>query len=254
MVDYDYRNEIEFLKREVASLRARGHRRRRVLFLAVGTALALCTGGAVYASIPDPQGVIHGCLAGGSGGTKLLLVIDTAVQATCLSGQTPIVWNQTGPQGVQGPQGQQGVQGSQGPQGPAGITNLVKRTGGVVAIPHTLVGSRTVATITLPQGTWYLLGVAHVASTEYGKLLLAACGIDQAGAGTVVDPSASALAVSYNHPLSDQLLAADLTLPSVVSVGPNGGTFNLTCGTGAGDILSSHSSLTALQVTNADVG
>src|SRR5512140_3773448 len=78
---------------------------------------------AAFASNPDASGVIHGCYNSINGTQR---IIDTAV-ASCKIGETPIQWNQTGPQGPQGPTGTQGPQGPQGPQGaqgPQGIQGL----------------------------------------------------------------------------------------------------------------------------------
>jgi len=85
---------------------------KRVALLAVG-GLALA-GGAVYAAIPDSNGVIHGCIDDRTAirGTNALRVFDTAKTAACPSGMTPIQWNQTGPQGPQGAQGEQGLAGT----------------------------------------------------------------------------------------------------------------------------------------------
>jgi len=74
--------------------------RRRALWLVVASVGALAlAGGIAYATIPDNQGVIHGCRNNGSG---ILRVIDSA-NASCTAAETPLNWNQTGPQGVPGP-------------------------------------------------------------------------------------------------------------------------------------------------------
>ena len=52
-------------------------------------------------------------------------VLHLKTRGRCKSSQTPVSWNQQGPQGsqgTQGPQGTQGAQGLQGAQGPAGVT------------------------------------------------------------------------------------------------------------------------------------
>jgi hypothetical protein len=85
---------------------------------AVITAIVLLlVGGVAYASIPGPGGVINGCYVK-SGGA--LHVIDSG--ATCASNQTPLNWNQTGPQGPTGPTGPQGAAGPSGPKGDTGAT------------------------------------------------------------------------------------------------------------------------------------
>ena len=60
-----------------------------------------------YASIPDSNGVIHGCYDKNNG---QLRVIDPAV-SSCNPSETPLQWSQTGPQGPMGPQGPAGSAG-----------------------------------------------------------------------------------------------------------------------------------------------
>jgi uncharacterized protein YjbI with pentapeptide repeats len=67
-----------------------------VVFGAAGAAL-------VSATIPDANGVIHGCIRNNGD----LRIIDTATQS-CTSAQDPISFNQTGPQGPAGPAGPSG--------------------------------------------------------------------------------------------------------------------------------------------------
>lgn len=91
--------------------------------------VVLVLGIIAYASIPDANGVIHGCYKK-SGGT--LRVIDDAVTQCDSRAEIPIQWNQTGPQGPQGPAGPQGPigpQGATGPEGPAGPTGATGDTG-----------------------------------------------------------------------------------------------------------------------------
>jgi len=61
--------------------------------------------------------VIHGCVSRLFG---ILRIVSSPGQ--CLNGETPISWNQTGPQGPQGPKGDTGAT---GPMGPAGVVNAV---------------------------------------------------------------------------------------------------------------------------------
>jgi hypothetical protein len=64
------------------------------------TAVALCAvtflalGGVAYASIPDPDGLIHGCYRNTSGDMR---VIDS--EETCQSNETPLNWQQAAPAG-----------------------------------------------------------------------------------------------------------------------------------------------------------
>ncbi len=94
--------------------------KRRLAATIIAVAGILVAGaGVAYATIPDINGVIHGCYSK-SGGS--LRVIDNTV-TNCKSTETSLNWNLQGvqgPQGPVGPQGQQGPQGAQGPQGPQG--------------------------------------------------------------------------------------------------------------------------------------
>jgi len=91
-------------------------RRNQRLFF-ISAAIITLLGVIGYASIPDSNGVIHGCYKK-SGGT--LRVIDDATSQCDARAEIPIMWNQTGPQGPAGPQGIQGLQGPAGPQGMTG--------------------------------------------------------------------------------------------------------------------------------------
>jgi len=82
---------------------------------------------AVQASIPDQNGVIHGCY--GKPGTPQrgnLRVIDTGLGEGCRYYETPLNWNQ---RGVTGPTGATGATGPTGPTGPAGPTGPTGPTG-----------------------------------------------------------------------------------------------------------------------------
>ena len=94
--------------------------KRRLPAAVLVAAGALVLGaGVVYATIPDVNGVIHGCYA--KSGGSLRVIDDTVIN--CKSTETSLNWNVQGvqgPQGPAGPQGAQGLQGALGPQGPQG--------------------------------------------------------------------------------------------------------------------------------------
>jgi hypothetical protein len=121
--------------------------RSKRLFVVVGAiAGTALVGGIVYATIPDASGVIHGCVGGGG----KLRTIDTDAGETCHGGETPLNWNQQGPQGIQGPQG---LQGPQGAQGPAGV-NQVFMNRNFQQVPLAPFPGVTVATLSLGPGTY----------------------------------------------------------------------------------------------------
>jgi hypothetical protein len=113
--------------------------------LALGIiAATLGAGPAAQASIPGPDGVIHGCYTSGPGVTDPLAVLDSL--ATCPSG-VALNWNQTGPQGPQGPQG---------PPGPPTLPDAVQQQGLSVngqyfSAPPNGINNRV---IPLPVGNW----------------------------------------------------------------------------------------------------
>lgn len=93
--------------------------RRPVPVVLLVVALGLVAGGIAYASIPDSNGVIHGCYSKTSGALR---VIDTGRGQRCGSTELALQWNQTGPKGPTGLKGQQGVRGPTGQVGSKGST------------------------------------------------------------------------------------------------------------------------------------
>lgn len=87
---------------------------RRVMLVIADVFLAVLTGGAALAAIPDSSGGIHGCYA--SNGA--LRVINWPKQV-CARDSSSLSWNRAGPAGPPGPAG---ATGSTGPTGAAGAT------------------------------------------------------------------------------------------------------------------------------------
>jgi hypothetical protein len=90
---------------------------QRIFVLSAPAVLVL--GVIAYASIPDSNGVIHGCYKTSNGSLR---VIDSPAVQCDPKNETPISWNQAG---TQGPQGVQGEVGPIGPQGPPGLAPTV---------------------------------------------------------------------------------------------------------------------------------
>ena len=114
------------------------------LVLIAGSSLAFASR-PKSASIPDSNGVIHGCFRKSDG---RLRAISTDRGQTCARGERKLNWNQTGTPGQdgdQGPEGPEGPQGEQGIQGPAGAGSpSVER----------VVASFTPATESSSSATW----------------------------------------------------------------------------------------------------
>jgi hypothetical protein len=85
---------------------------RKWVAVAMAAVLLLLAGGIAYASIPGPDGVIHGCYKTSGGNQGSVIVVDSA--ASCPSGYTALNWNQAGPAGVDGTDGVSGYEVVQG--------------------------------------------------------------------------------------------------------------------------------------------
>jgi len=122
-------------------------RRNLVAYVALVAALA-AVGGVAYSSIPDAQGVIHGCYDNSSGALR---VIDTAGSDVCRGGETALDWNQ---------QGQPGPTGHTGLPGPPGVAlTYAKSASGPVALPAP--GQQTtIASLTVPGGSYAIFAKA----------------------------------------------------------------------------------------------
>jgi hypothetical protein len=146
------------------------HKRvRRVALALTAVVVVAVAGGVTYAVAQiGGGGVINGCYKSGSRGddddddrghrrgSGQLRVIDPATER-CRRGETPISWNQTGPQGTKGdkgdpgppgPAGRPGPIGPRGPQGPTMPWALVRANGTLLR------GSHVVATNRLPTPAW----------------------------------------------------------------------------------------------------
>jgi hypothetical protein len=103
-----------------------------VALVVAGATFGVAT--AVNASIPDANGVIHGCYAktGTPQQTAGVLRVINAPTAQCQFYEIPLNWNQrgaTGPKGATGPPGPPGPKGATGPKGPKGTTGPKGATG-----------------------------------------------------------------------------------------------------------------------------
>jgi hypothetical protein len=139
--------------------RLASHARRNVVaYVALGAALG-AAGGVAYSSIPDAQGVIHGCYDNTTGALR---VIDTDASGVCRGGETALDWNQ---QGQPGPTGHTGVPGPAGPPGAA--LTYGKSASGPVALPSP--GQpKTIATLVVPGGSYAIFAKAVGALTVPG--------------------------------------------------------------------------------------
>src|SRR5947208_17021430 len=74
------------------------------------------TSGTIAASALAADGAIYACVSGRTGRVRSIMTSPP----TCRATETPLSWNQMGPQGPTGAVGPQGAAGPPGSQGPAG--------------------------------------------------------------------------------------------------------------------------------------
>lgn len=84
---------------------------KKILMILILILSVVFVAGIALASIPGPDGVIHGCYKTSNPAVGTVIVIDSA--ASCPSGFAALNWNQIGPLGPQGPAGPQGDPGQQ---------------------------------------------------------------------------------------------------------------------------------------------
>ncbi len=141
--------------------------RRGLAALAVA-ALGLAAGGIAYASLPDSNGIIHGCYnpsgAKSSGGTSLN-IIDSPY--ACPKGQQAITWNQQGPKGATGARGPTGANGTNGTNGSRGPTGPKGPTGASGASNSYAAFNSHVVDIDGRDGKQQIVGVSELPAGDY---------------------------------------------------------------------------------------
>ena len=84
--------------------------------IASGLGVVVLTAGLAWGAIPGADGVINACYKNFKGDLR---VIDSST-GSCSGSETPIFWNQTGPQGPAGNDGADGMDGADGLDGTDG--------------------------------------------------------------------------------------------------------------------------------------
>jgi hypothetical protein len=127
----------------------------RIMAAAI-VACGVVAGGLVLATIPDSNGVIHGCYLK-SGGT--VRVIDSSV-TNCKAGETAISWSVQGPPGLPGAPG---APGEPGQRGPSDAFLVDQRSSFASHLLDNLTFTDLV-TLSLPAGSYVVNGTAALAS------------------------------------------------------------------------------------------
>jgi hypothetical protein len=154
----------------------KSHRLATMLFVALA---ALALGGIAYATIPDSNGVIHGCYDTKTGALRVFDTGSSTIPA-CSSKEAALPWNQTGPQGPQGPAGPQGPQ---GPQGPAGTADAFARITPSGTINPDFSKNMDGVTVTHPQAGVY----CFAGFTKNGQPWIPLIGVASGTAGLTLD-------------------------------------------------------------------
>jgi hypothetical protein len=191
---------------------------------------------AVQASIPDANGVIHGCYSKAAPpGTQpgALRVIDTALGQACQISEGALNWNAKGVTGTRGPTGAKGATGPKGPTGPSDIsTNYGAATN--IAVNT----SATVASVSLPVGKYGLTGTADIIGAPLSQAM---CSFIPSG-GT-----SSGLKQSANETLFEDQVYETMPIVGEITVTTGPTTVNLNCGAQGGGI-NAHAALIATRV------
>ena len=177
----------------------------------VALALLLITGGVAYATIPDSNGVIHGCYATKNGSLR---VIDPSAGQSCGTKEAALDWNAQGPQGSTGPAG---------PAGPAGSTHGYE-TNTQSSIPGSMALFKPISISGLPDGNYLVSAQLNVFGIP-GDIIY--CGL-MVGANYI--------GYTVESELSPNQGSADPVLVSAVSLSGGSSTVSVQCedsGTGA---------------------
>jgi Collagen triple helix repeat (20 copies) len=222
--------------------------RKRIAFAAfAATAALLVAGGVAYATIPDSNGVIHGCYAKSGGALR---VIDASV-TNCKSTETSLDWNvqgQQGPQGAQGPpgpqgdpgpQGVQGVAGPQGPQGPSGLSHAYVAATKLVPIAQFPAVSSTASIANVPAGSYLVWAQVSLDDPQNlaGSCTVSVNGTADQGTQTVFSTSPTG--------------GANMTLVATETLTGGGSSVGLDCGADdATTIATVHLALVTVDAVN----
>lgn len=144
----------------------------RYLIIAVAGAIAIAAGGTAIAlaSIPDGQGVIHGCYTVKTGALR---VIDAGKGQKCATGQKALNWNQKGVRGPAGPAGVSGYAVAKCTIGEDGSANfiVVSSSGGTCSTTTRSAGNAGQALLVCPTGD---KAISASSATAAGNGILAA--------------------------------------------------------------------------------
>jgi hypothetical protein len=211
---------------------------------------------AVQASIPDANGVIHGCYntsLAHSNPTGALRVIDTAKpNGNCASWETPLNWGQggtgatgtsgpTGPTGATGPTGRtgpKGATGASGPTGPKGATGAKGPTGptqGTSADFYSRNSITLTPDVTTDPNSFTTTIAGKVLVIKSIDVFIPQCGASTATIFLMVDGSRVPGTIIESVPSGTSLSGTSLSgvTPGVLAAGAHTASIGLNCNGGS---------------------
>lgn len=144
--------------------------------------------GVAYATIPDNNGVIHGCYTPNKNGQESALSVFDSATGSCGRGETELDWNQTGPAG---PQGAQGPQGPQGPPGPGVLWMWVGGAGNNCPTGGSCLGSGTANGSGSPSVSLNSLNGSPIYTAVFDQPV-------ESNAGGIIHPICAVVATPYS--------------------------------------------------------
>jgi Phage Tail Collar Domain/Collagen triple helix repeat (20 copies) len=220
-------------------------RMRSKVGLAAATSLAaLIAGSIAWATVPDANGVIHGCYSKATGKLRVTDAANAKLKPCSMSREVAVEWSRQGATGAAGPAG---AAGSPGATGSAGATGLHGATGDAGATGATGAtgeqGAKGETGATGPQGPAGPLDpaqlgtntgnatAANAGTCTLGEILLSASPIATAGG---VPAKGQVMAISQNTALFSLLGttyggngSTTFALPDLRAITPNNMTYSI---------------------------
>jgi|HubBroStandDraft_2_1064218.scaffolds.fasta_scaffold281980_2 hypothetical protein len=192
-------------------------RSRLGLAVLAAVATAVVVGGVSYASIPDSNGLVHGCYksAASSNGTHKLAVINPATTSACPSGYTGLDWNADGPNGYS-------------------VQTSDSRLNDTFT---------EVANLSLPAGSYIIDANAWLDNTSPSNS--SSLGVCEVVFGSATDEVEAGLLGPSSAPLTDQ--TPSLTIAGTVT-SPTNATLSCEAVGNTGETTANTASMTAVQV------
>jgi len=189
--------------------------RSRLVAVAIGALVMAGAGGVAWATIPGPDGVIHGCYQKENGQLRVIDPTNAGDKnsSACKENEQPLDWNQRGAPGAPGPQG---------PQGDRGPSDAFTTYGGdYVPLAPT---QQRYAQLQLGPGN-YIVTASLWVGNDLGPSTGVTASCKFTGGGAAPAPYQANTSAKYPAPG----WAAALSFTGPATFGPGGGTVGLDC-------------------------